>query len=132
LSGVDGSSTGLTGTVAIPAFGQRALFLDDISGFQSLPKPFKGFVRITSQDGVDLAVIGLRGRLNERSEVLMTTTAPTNENSPVAPQIVFPHIVDGGGFQTEFIMYNGVPAEPATGALAIHNQAGAGINMNLQ
>jgi hypothetical protein len=132
LSGIDGSSTGLTGTLSIPAFGQRAVFLDDIAGFQTLPKPFKGFVRIFRQDGLDLALIGLRGLLNERSEFLMTTTPPTNENSAAAPQIVFPQIVNGGGFLTEFVLYNGVPGEPSSGNLDLRDQSGASMNLTLQ
>jgi hypothetical protein len=129
LSGLDGSSTGLTGTVSIPAFGQRALFLDEISGFNTMLKPFEGFIRIFSQDGLDLAAMGLRGRLNERSEFIMTTTSPMNENSAAAQQIVFPEVVNGGGFLTEFVLYNGVPGEPASGTLDLRDQSGASMNM---
>jgi hypothetical protein len=132
LSGLDGTSTGLKGTVSIPAFGQRAFFFDDIAGFATLPKPFKGFVRMFSQDGVDLAVIGLRGLLNERSDFLMTTTAPTNENSAAAPQIVFPQVANGGGFLTEFVLYNGVPGEPASGNLDLRDQSGNSMDLTLQ
>jgi hypothetical protein len=125
---LDGTSTGLTGTLSLPAFGQQAVYLDNVTGFETLPKPFQGVVRISSVDGAALAVIGLRGRLNERSEYIMTTTAPTNENAPAAPQLVFPHIVNGGGFLTEFVMYSGTAAEPATGNLRVHNQSGGTMN----
>jgi len=66
--------------------------------------------------------------LNERSEYIMTTTAPTNENAPAAGQLVFPHIVNGGGFLTEFVLYSGTAAEPASGSLNVHDQAGGTMN----
>lgn len=125
---LDGTPTGLTGTLSLPAFGQQALFFDQIPGFENLPKPFQGVVRMHSVDGVDLAAIGLRGRLNERSEFIMTTTAPTNESATVAPQIVFPHFANGGGFLTEFILYSGTSGEPAKGTLNAHDQSGGTVN----
>lgn len=132
VAGLDGTSTGLTGSFAIPAYGQRALFFDEVPGFESLPKPFKGFARISTADNVDIAVIGLRGRVNERSEFLVTTTSPTNEAATPAAKIVFPQVVDGGGFTTQFILYSGTPDEPASGTLSVHGQNGAVSPMNLQ
>jgi hypothetical protein len=132
LSNMDGSYTGLSGLLTIPEYGQCALFLDEVPGFEALPKPFKGFVRISTADGVDIAVIGLRGRLNERSDFIVTTTAPTNENDPSQPEIVFPHIVDGGGFTTEFVLYSGTPEEPAKGTLSLHTQSGTASAITLQ
>jgi hypothetical protein len=128
LVGLDGTPTGLTGTVSLPAFGQQAVYLDNVAGFEALPKPFKGIVRISSVEGVKLAVIGLRIRLNERSEYIMTTTAPTDENGPAASQLVFPHIVNGGGFLTEFVLYSGTAAEPSTGTLSVYDQSGGTMN----
>jgi hypothetical protein len=132
LAGLDGTSAGLTGSFAIPAYGQRALFLDEVPGFESLPRPFKGFARISTTDNVDIAVIGLRGRINERSEFLVTTTSPTNENAAAAPKIVFPQVVDGGGFTTQFILYSGTPDEPSTGTLSVHAQNGSTSPISLQ
>jgi hypothetical protein len=129
LSNIDGTPTGLTGTLSLPAFGQQAVFLDNVPGLETLPKPFQGVARISSVDGVDLAAIGLRGTLNERSEFIMTTTAPTSENATAPPQVVFPHIVNGGGFQTEFVLYSGTAAEPATGNLNVHDQSGGTMNL---
>jgi hypothetical protein len=132
LSNMDGSSTGSSGFLTIPAHGQRALFLDEVPGLEALPKPFKGFVRISTADSVDIAVIGLRERLNERSDFIVTATAPTNENDPSQPKIVFPHIVDGGGFTTEFVLYSGTPEEPARGTLSLHTQSGTVSAIKLQ
>jgi hypothetical protein len=123
---MDGSSTGLTGTLSIPPSGQRALFLDEAPGFETLPKPFKGFVRITTTNNADLAIVGLRGRLNERSDFLVTTTPPVNENAVANATAIFPQVVNGGGFTTQVVLYG-----PNNG-LDLRDQKGAGINMNWQ
>src|SRR5207253_2002768 len=103
----------LTGSISVPALGQRALFLNEIPGFESLAGPFAGILRIAPADSADITVLGLRGRTNERGDFLITTTPPTNENASTNSQIMFPHIVDGGGYTTQFITFGGTPAEPA-------------------
>jgi hypothetical protein len=132
VAGLDGSPTGLTGSFAIPAYGQRALFLDEVPGLEALPKPFKGFVRVSTADNVDIAITGLRGIVNERSDYLVTTTSPTNENAAATPTIVFPQVVDGGGFKTQFILYSGTPDEPSSGTLSVHAQSGEVSPISLQ
>jgi hypothetical protein len=68
----------------------------------------------------------LRGRLNERSEFLVTTTPPVNENSVVTANGVFPQVVNGGGFTTQFVLYG------VNSTVNLHDQNGAGINMTWQ
>jgi hypothetical protein len=48
----------------------------------------------------------------------MSTTPPTNE-SAAAPSgiLVFPHIVNGGGFTTQFILFSGAANQAASGNL---------------
>jgi hypothetical protein len=102
------------------------VFLDEIQGFANMPHPFKGFVRITSASQSDLAIVGLRGRTNGRGDFIVSTTSPTMETSPVSsPKIVFPHIVDGGGYTTEFILYG-------AGNISLHAQSGDNLAINLQ
>jgi hypothetical protein len=132
LLGLDGTSTGLRGSLAVPASGQRALFLDEIPGFESLPRPFKGFVRISSPAAADLAVVGLRGQWNERGDFLVTTTPPSNETAASAAEIAFPQVVDGGGFTTQVILYSGTPAEPAAGNLNLFSQAGGQLSFTMK
>jgi hypothetical protein len=122
----------LKGSLVIPASGQRALFLDEIPGFESLPRPFKGFVRISSPAAADLAVVGLRGQWNERGDYLVTTTPPSNETAASASEIAFPQVVDGGGFTTQVILYSGTPAEPATGNLNLFSQAGGQLSFDMK
>ena len=131
LTGLDGKSTGLSGQLVIPSNGQRALFLNQIPGFENLPLPFKGVLR-TSTSNPNISVLGLRSRLNERGDFIFTTTPATNENAPAASQLMFPHIVNGGGYSTEFIMFSGTPTQPTAGNLEIFSQSGGSLNLTLQ
>src|SRR5262249_48473661 len=81
LLNLDGSPVGASGSVDIPALGQRSLFLNEIQGLRSFAMPFKGFVRIASSNSASIAVTGLRGHLNERSDFLMARTPPVDESS---------------------------------------------------
>ena len=132
LTGLDGSPTGLQGTVTVPAGGQRALFINQIPGLASLPQSFKGIVRVTTGDNAPIVVFGLRGRWNERNEFLVTTTTPANEADSAKNAIIFPHVVDGGGYTTQFIQYSGTPAQPGSGNLQIFSQTGSPMSLSLQ
>jgi len=122
LLNLDGSSAGLSGSVAVPAFGQRSLFLNEIQGFASLQLPFKGLVRITTSDAAKIAVVGIRGHLNERGDFLSAIILPIDDNSDRPPKWVFPEVVDGGGYTTQFVLYS-------SGVLEVHSQSGTGLNI---
>jgi hypothetical protein len=131
LTGLDGNSTGLSGQLVIPANGQRALFLNQIPGFENLPLPFKGVLRVSTA-GPTITVLGVRSRWNERGDYIFTTTPATNENAPASAQLMFPHIVNGGGYSTQFIMFSGTSSQPAYGGLQTFSQSGGSLNVNLQ
>ena len=131
LTRLDGSSTGLSGQLVIPSNGQRALFLNQIPGFESLPLPFKGVLRISTANA-NITVLGVRSRWNQRGDFIFTTTPATNENAPVNSQLVFPHIVNGGGYSTQFIMFSGTPSQPTSGNLQMFSQSGGSLNVSLQ
>ena len=40
-----------------------------------------------------------------------------------------PHIVDGGGYTTQFITFSGTPAEPTSDPLQMFTQSGGGLNI---
>jgi hypothetical protein len=83
--------------------------------------PFKGVLRISAANPT-ISVLGFRSRWNERSDFIFTTTPATNENAPSNTHLIFPHIVDGGGYTTQFIMFSGTPSQPTSGNLqCIHN-----------
>jgi hypothetical protein len=98
----------------VPAGGQVARFLNEI--FPNAGVPLKGVVRATASSPIALAA--LRGRYNERGDFLMSTTPPTIEALPAATTpLIFPHIVNGGGFTTQFILFSGAANQTANGDL---------------
>jgi hypothetical protein len=83
LSTLNGSSTGLVGTLTIPSNGQSAIFLSQIPGLGSLPVPFQGVLRVSSS--ASISVVALRGRYNERKDFLITTVPPVSETAQPRP-----------------------------------------------
>ncbi len=131
LSGLNGTSTGMTGSVSIPANGQAAMFLGQIPGFGALQSSFQGVLRASSASSI--AVVGLRGRYNERRDFLITTTQPTIEGAAsAAGEQFYPHFVDGGGYTTQFILFNGGTDQSSAGSLRFFGQAGQQLNLSLR
>jgi sugar lactone lactonase YvrE len=122
LSKLDGSSTGLTGSISIPPQGQVANFLNEIPGFNNLPVPSRGVLRVAS--AAPIAVIGLRGHYNERMDFLITTAPPSNEAAPLPSALYFPQIADGDGYTTEFILFSSQPGQSPRGTLRFFSQSG--------
>jgi hypothetical protein len=123
---LSGKATGLSATVSLPPMGQRALFIDEIPGLESLPRPFKGIMRVSS-DQTGIAAAGIRGRLNSRGDFLMTTLPAANEAASPTGSLVFPHIVDGGGYTTEFVTFSGTATQPPAGDLRMFSQQGGAL-----
>jgi len=129
LTTLTGASTGLTGSLSIPAGGQTAVFLSQIPGFDTLTTPFQGVLRVSRSSSEGISVIGIRGRYNERADFLITTTQPTDESRPpVGPQF-FPHFADGGGYTTQFILFNGGADHASSGSLPFFSQSGQPISL---
>jgi hypothetical protein len=126
LTNLDGSSLGQSAALTVPGNGQAATFLDQ--QFPGLPLPFKGILRISSASV--LSVVGLRGRYNERGDFLITTTPPNNEaTAPVATEMLFPHLANGGGYTTQFILFSGSAGQAASGNLLFLKQDGTALNL---
>ena len=113
---ISGASAGLS----IPPGGQRAMFLSEIPGLAGL----QGVLRITS--ATPIAVIGVRGRANERGEFLITTAMPVDETAAsTASELVFPHFAEGGGYSMQFILFG----RGTSGTLYFLNQSGTAVNL---
>jgi len=125
LLNLDGSPVGLSGSVDIPALGQRSMFLDEVQGLQPLAMPFKGFVRIATSNSASIAVTGLRGHLNERNDFLIATTPPVDESSTPPTKAVFPQLVDGDGYTTQLILYGSSNVD-------VHSQSGGSLSLGLK
>jgi len=130
LTGLDGASTGQTAAVTMPGNGQVAKFLHE--AFPSLTFPFRGILRISGAEAEGLSVVGLRLRSNERGDVLVTTTPAANEGSPPSDaELLFPHLVNGGGYTTQFILFSGTAGQASTGNLKFFKQDGTPFNLNV-
>ena len=128
----DGRPTGTSGTLALPANGQRALFLNELPGTQALPADFSGLLRITSPDGTAFSAIGLRSRVNERGEFLLSTTIPDGNSTDSLAGLYVPHFVQGGGYTTEFILIGRGGSPAATGTIRFYSQSGEAMTLTLQ
>ena len=128
LTNLNGSAAART-TVTIPANGQFATFLNQIPGFENIRLPFQGVLRIASS--TNLSAIGLRGRYNERSDFLITTTAPVTESLiSSANDKYFAHFVNGGGYTTQFIVFRSA-AEPNGGTILFYSNTGQANGLSI-
>ncbi len=135
LSNLDGTSTVMTGTLSLPANGQAAMFLNQIPGLASVPVPFKGTLRVSSssQAGTaSISVVGLRARYNERNDFLIATTPPTTDAiRAIQVPLFFPHIVDSGGYTTQFILFSR-PGVSSNGTIELFAADGKPLDVTLQ
>jgi sugar lactone lactonase YvrE len=114
----------------LAAYGQASKFLGEF--FPSLPDPFKGVLRITTSS-TGMSLVGLRARYNERGDFLITTTPAVIENSPsTSDERLFPHLVDGAGFTTQFILFSGSAGQSTSGSLRLFDPAGQPLDIVLK
>ncbi len=132
LYGLDGSFTGQTASRQIAGNGQVALFFHELFPAPVVQYPFRGIVRIVSS-GPEISAVGLRGRYNERREFLITTTPPSRETGTASTaEMVFPHIVDSGGYTTQFVLYSGISGQTSGGNLNLFSQTGQALVLTFQ
>ena len=128
LFNTNGTAAGFTTTKVIPAGGQTASFLAQL--FNNLPQPFSGVLRISAPTSI--SVVGLRGRYNERSEFLITTTPPALESATAsAAELLFPHLVNGGGYTTQFILFSGAAGQSSGGTIRFFKTDGTVLGLLL-
>ncbi|HYR85408.1 MAG TPA: hypothetical protein VE422_15080 [Terriglobia bacterium] len=113
-----GGSGFVTGTIHIEAMSHVSMFLDELPGQAGqvllgfAPGPF--FLRLSTRLP-DISVVGLRGRYNERGDFLITTTpAVAEDTAPDTSPLYFPHIVDGGGYTTQFVIFGATAQSVST------------------
>ena len=129
LTDLDGTATGLPESLTIPASGHIARFIDEF--FAGLPTPFSGILRIAST-APDIAAVGLRLAINQRHDILVTTTPPADENAaPTASDLFFPHFVDSGGWTTQFILFSGSTGQRASGVIRFTGQDGQPLELSV-
>ena len=108
------------------------MFLNQIPGMQAVPNQFQGVLKVSTTSG-QISVLGLRDRYNERGNFLITTTSPVAETAlPQPGERFFPHLVDSGGYTTQFILYSSYPGQTVSGAVKYAGQTGETLNLRLQ
>jgi Beta-propeller repeat len=128
MIGFDGADSGLSSTITLPPKGHYSRFLNEIPGFEELPHPFLGVLYATTSDpGVTFA--GFRTRYNEQGQFTMTATGPLKAVG--SGPVIFPHLVDGGGYATQFILINGEGSSGAVGTIRYLDQLGNPLNVAL-
>jgi len=128
----NGMSTGLTATIPIPANGKVAKFVNDI--FPTLPNAFKGTLRISAPNNT-ISVAGLRARFNERGDFLITTVPVIPQSTKASSaEVDFPHIVNGGGYTTQFVLINPVAGknQTSTGNIRLRTVGGQLLDLTFQ
>jgi hypothetical protein len=116
----------------IPGYGQIAVFLRELPGFDNLPPHIEGVLRIWTRPGTAVSAMGFRGHYNERGDFLITSTPPADEAvAPTSAERIFPHIVNGGGFTTEIILFS-PSVQAASGTLRVLSQRGDTLDMELR
>ncbi len=132
LNSLSGASTGLTGSLTVPADGQTQLFLNQVHGFENMPATFRGVLKVSASAGSGVYLVGLRARINGRNEFLITTTMPSMEGSTAAASTLFPHLADGGGYTTQFILFNSTPGQSPKGVLQYFGQGGQPLSLTIK
>jgi photosystem II stability/assembly factor-like uncharacterized protein len=96
--------TAMTGTVGIPMALRGNCYKAAFAGefVSGLPVGFTGVLDVEST--APFAALTLRSLYNERKDFLMTTLPVADAGRAAPSPMVFPHIVDGGGYTTEFIL----------------------------
>jgi hypothetical protein len=101
----------------VPAFGHLSLFIDEIPGtsFGTFAAPVRGGMVRVSSALPTISVVGIRGRYNERGDFLITSTPAVREGTvPDTQPLFIPHIVNGGGYKTQFVLFAATAQSVAT------------------
>ena len=130
LTDLNGTPVGQPVIVNIPRLGQISKFLREIPGFDSVRLPFRGVLRVSTNNADGVSVLGIRGHYNQRGDFLVTAILPFDETQGTPPpsQLAFPHVADGGGYSTNFVLFNpGTSASSGTISGFLRN----GIPLNI-
>ena len=104
LTSFNGSALGTSSPIQIPGYGQTVVFLSQVPGLESVKTPFRGILRLNVAAGTGVTAVSARVLINERSDYLITTTGPLNEDAGLPGRLVFPYMTDSTGYTTEFIL----------------------------
>ena len=127
---IPSSATAATqsGSISIPANGQVAVFANQLPGITSSAAPFQGTLRI---DGTasGVVVMGLRARINERSDFLISSTeAVSDAVTPPSNELFIPYFAMGAGYGVQFVLFSR-SASPVDGTVYFFDREGRPLNV---
>ncbi len=125
-----GVSTGRSGTLVIPANGQRAVFLNSIPGLETLAAPFKGILRATTTSPAGISAAAVRGQYDELGHFAVSAPGPLTD--PSLNFVVFPHIAEGQGYTTQFFILTNSTEQPVSGVLSFVGEGGQPLALTIQ
>ena len=124
---LDGALLGTT-TLNVPARGEVALLLGDVPGLK-LPASFAGTLWVSAPAGSSVSVAGFRARYNDRQTPEVVVSAfPAFDESAAASELVFPEVVDSGGYSTQFVLL-GARGAQASGSLQFISRDGQPLRL---
>lgn len=97
-------------TLDLAGNGHQAAFVGQ--WMAGLPGEFRGVLDITAP--TPFAALTLRSLINSRGDFLLSTFPMADQTQAAPAPLVFPQIVDGGGYRTEFILLSSGGAAAAT------------------
>ena len=131
LVNLDGTPTGLSTTFTLAAQGHISNYVHRLAGFSSMPNPFQG-VMLVHATGPGVVAFGMRGRLSENGTFVGTTTGPIKENPGSGTTVIFPHVLDGGGYGTRFILLADSSGTGTSGTLNFANENGDAVPLAIE
>jgi hypothetical protein len=131
LSGAAGNQIH-SGSVAIPANGQIAAFIDQPKFYT--PGPFRPPITdarsMTFTSSVPIAVLAIRGRTNERSEFLVSPLPVSDLSASTTESAYIPDFADGDGWSTQVALTN-TSDEVMTGSVQFFGPGGQGLTLTV-
>jgi hypothetical protein len=131
LIGFDGRTAATSQPVQIPPMGEVAMFVNQIPGLESVPLPSQGVLRLTTASGAGVTAVGMRFMYNERGNALFVTTGPLVEGAGLPGKLVFPHIAEGGGYTSQFVVIASPFGGGSAGTLFFFNDQGNPLSVTL-
>ncbi len=90
-----------------------------------------GFGSLDVESDQPISVTALRATFNERGDVLFTSTGVSDLNAaPESGAVYFPHLAEGGGFNSSFVLLNN-SSTPETGTVEFLGNTGAPLKLAL-
>jgi hypothetical protein len=128
----DGRPSGTAATLTLPPQGHMASFLHEIAGFELVTTPYQSVLEVSTTSPSGVSVLGMRGKYNQLGRFIATTTGPLTENGGTASSLIFPHIAEGDGYTTQFVLVGGTSGQGSSGILRLVDQEGQPLKLTLR